>query len=75
MCSRVDAVATGKRIHRMMADRGITPKDVARECRFSGVQAIYKWFHGESLPTIDNLVILAWMFEVTIDDIVVVERG
>ena len=36
-------------------------------------QAIYKWIHGTSMPTIDNLVILAAIFDVTMDDIVVVD--
>jgi hypothetical protein len=40
---------------------------------FATPQAIYKWIHGTSLPTIDNLVILAAILGVTMDDIVVVD--
>ena len=40
---------------------------------FATPQAIYKWIHGSSMPTIDNMVILAAMFGVTMDEIVVVE--
>lgn len=35
------------------------------------VQAVYKWESGRSMPTIDNLVCLAYLFDVRIDDIVV----
>ena len=37
------------------------------------LQAIYKWFRGTAMPTIDNLVILAAMLDVTLDEIVVVD--
>ena len=40
---------------------------------FSTPQAIYKWIHGTTMPTVDNLVILAAMFDVTMDDIVAVD--
>lgn len=35
---------------------------------------VYKWIWGLNLPKIDHLVILADMFGVTMDDIVVVKR-
>ena len=40
---------------------------------FSTPQAIYKWQQGTALPTIDNLVVLAAVFQVRIDDILMVE--
>jgi hypothetical protein len=36
-------------------------------------QAIYKWQHGDCLPTIDNLVALSAIFEVTIESILITE--
>ena len=41
---------------------------------FATPQAIYKWKHGAAMPTIDNLVVLAAIFGVAMDDIVVVDR-
>jgi transcriptional regulator with XRE-family HTH domain len=38
---------------------------------FTTPQAIYKWQHGRALPTLDNLVALAAVFGVKIDDILV----
>lgn len=38
---------------------------------FSTPQAIYKWQHGASLPTVDNLVALSIIFDVPIDAILV----
>ncbi|MEE3400279.1 MAG: helix-turn-helix transcriptional regulator, partial [Eubacterium sp.] len=39
---------------------------------FATPQAIYKWQRGMTLPTIDNLVVLATVFGVTMDEIIVV---
>ena len=49
-------------------------KDMQAVFGFATPQAIYKWIHGTSMPTIDNLVILAAMFDVTMDEIVAVDN-
>ena len=40
---------------------------------FGTPQAIYKWQDGAAMPTIDNLVVLAAVLQVKIDDILVVD--
>ncbi len=69
----VDTVATGRNIDRLRIAAGMSVKDMQKEFGFATPQAIYKWLHGTSMPTIDNLVILAAMLGVTLDEIVVVE--
>ena len=53
-------------------DEKITVKDMQMIFGFATPQAIYKWIHGTSMPTIDNLVILAAVLGVSMDEIVVV---
>ena len=69
----VDTVATGRNIDRLRIAAGMSVKDMQMIFGFATPQAIYKWIHGSSMPTIDNLVILAAMLGVTLDEIVVVE--
>ena len=69
----VNTVATGQNIDRLRIAAGMSVKDMQVVFGFATPQAIYKWIHGTSMPTIDNLVILAAMFGVTMDEIVVVE--
>ena len=38
-------------------------------------QAIYKWQNGAALPTVDNLIVLAALLHVHIDDILVVDQS
>ena len=41
---------------------------------FTNPQAIYKWQNGDCMPTIDNLVILAAVLGVTVDEILVTDE-
>lgn len=67
----IDMVKTGKNINRLRKEAGISVKDLQDVFGFGTPQAIYKWQHGTTLPTIDNLVVLAAVLGVTIDDILV----
>ena len=71
----VDTVATGQNIDRLRNAAGLSVKDMQMIFGFATPQAIYKWIHGTSMPTIDNLVILAAVLGVTLDEIVVVETA
>ena len=64
----IDMTATGINITRMRINAGLTVKDVQDVFGFSTPQAIYKWQRGTALPTVDNLVVLAAVFGVKIDD-------
>ncbi|ETP71788.1 Helix-turn-helix protein [Lachnospiraceae bacterium JC7] len=68
----IDMVATGKNISLMRQRAGLSVKDLQDIFGFATPQAIYKWQHGTALPTVDNLVVLAMIFEVSMDDIIVV---
>ena len=71
----IDMVATGKNIAKLRKDAGLTGRDLQEMFGFTTPQAIYKWQHGAAMPTIDNLVVLAVVFNVPIDDIIIVDNG
>ena len=73
MMPTIDMVATGRNIMRLREAAGMTVKDVQDIFGFATPQAIYKWQHGTAMPTIDNLVVLAALFDVTVDQILVVD--
>ena len=70
----IDIAATGRNIDRLRIEAGLSVKNMQMVFGFATPQAIYKWIHGTALPTIDNLVILASILGVTMDDIIVVDR-
>lgn len=74
MIPTIDMVATGKNIEILRKQRGMSVRELQEIFGFRTPQAIYKWQHGATMPTIDNLVVLAHVFEVRIDDILVTDR-
>ena len=70
----IDMQATGRNIKKMIADKGINMKQMQDAFGFQTPQAIYKWYRGAAMPTIDNLVILASLLQTTLDSIVIVNR-
>lgn len=69
----INLTATGENVNRKRLEAGIAVKDIQEACGFSTPNAVYKWIHGQNLPTIDNIIILASLLETTVDDILVVE--
>ena len=71
----IDMTATGITITRLRINAGLTVTDLQDIFGFSPPQAIYKWQRGTALPTVDNLVVLATVFGVRIDDILIFQDG
>ena len=69
----IDMVRTGQNINRLRKLAGVSVKDLQDVFGFATPQAIYKWQQGLALPTIDNLVVLAALLDVSIDDIIVTD--
>ena len=70
----IDPVATGANIVRLRKERGLTVRDLQAYFGFEEPRAIYKWQHGTSLPTIDNLYALSALLNVTMDEILVAAK-
>ena len=70
----IDMTATGINITRMRINAGLTVKDLQDIFGFATPQAIYKWQRGTAMPTLDNIAVLAAVFGVMIDDILVFEN-
>ena len=69
----IDMVRTGKNIENLRIRNGMSVKDIQKIFGFVTPQAIYKWQHGVSLPTVDNLVILSMLFNVSIYEILIIK--
>ena len=67
----IDLVLTGRRITDLRKQAGLSVHDLQHIFGFNSPQAIYKWQSGTALPTIDNLIILAALLKVRVDDILV----
>ena len=69
----INTVATGENINRMRIEAGFSVREMQEVFGFTTPQAIYQWIHGTAMHSIDNLVILAAVLGVTMDEIIVVD--
>ncbi|MEE3314151.1 MAG: helix-turn-helix transcriptional regulator [Treponema sp.] len=67
----LDLNATGAKIKTIMKQKGMSPRRLQVIMDFPYVQTIYNWFAGKNMPTIDNLVVLASVLGVSMDELVV----
>ena len=67
----IDLTATGIRITQLRQQTGLSVRELQEIFGFNTPQAIYRWQRGVTLPTLDNLVVLAAVFGTTLDAIVV----
>ena len=70
----INMVKTGKNIVKLRKKNGMTVKELQDIFGFTTPQAIYKWQHGAALPSVDNLVALSSIFQVSVEEILVLEK-
>ena len=69
----IDLPGTGRNIQRLRRNAGVTVRELQAYFGFEYPQAIYKWQHGECLPSVDNLLALARVLRVKMEDLLVYE--
>ena len=67
----IDLPGTGRNIRRLRERAGVTVRELQAYFGFEYPQAIYKWQHGECLPSVDNLLALARVLQVPMEDLLV----
>lgn len=67
----LDQEKTGERICELMDKNHLKVTDVAEACGYISLQSVYKWRKGESVPGIDNLIVLSELFNESMDSIIV----
>ena len=67
----IDMVETGRNIHFLRQQAGLSVTDVQDYFGFDQPQAIYRWQRGETLPSVDNLYALSSLLGEPIKNILV----
>ena len=70
---RVSVKDTGKKISKKLSENNISVKELYSYLDISE-QAVYKWFRGESLPTIENFIMLTDLLNCSIEELVVLRK-
>ena len=67
----IDLRRTGRNIEDLRRKSGLSVRQVQEYFGFEYPQAVYKWQHGESLPSVDNLLALAHLLGVGMEELLV----
>ncbi|MBO4866782.1 MAG: helix-turn-helix transcriptional regulator [Ruminococcus sp.] len=68
----INMEATGANIKSLIKANGLKISEIQAVYGFNTPQSIFKWMRGEAMPSVDNLVILAHILGVTIDNIIII---
>ena len=69
----IDVRKTGRRIRELREQNGMSVKNLQEIFGFTSPQAIYKWQWGQTLPDISNLLVLAKLWHVSVENILVLQ--
>ena len=67
----IDLEATARRIDELRMQNHLTVRDLQDVFGFSSPQAVYGWIRAKSVPSVDNLVVLASILHTTLDDLII----
>ena len=66
----LDIENTGRNIKDICREQGVSVEDIAFMLGVS-TQTIYSWFSAKKMPTVDHLIELADVLDVTVDELLV----
>lgn len=67
----IDVAATGRKLREQRIACGLTRMDVFRLCGRFTSECLSRWENGTALPRLQDMAVLAAMYGVTVDDLVV----
>ncbi len=71
---RINKKKTGENIKLLCQQRGISVSDLQRVLFIGSNQAIYYWFNGRNLPSLETLCALSKILNVRMEDIIVFDK-
>ena len=69
----IDMKKTGENIKKIREEQNISVSEIQHFLGISNPQAIYQWQRGISLPSVDHLCALSHLFDIPMNDILVLE--
>lgn len=67
----IDMEKTGEWLRYLCKRKNITVTEIQEKLRIASNQAVYAWFNGKTLPSLNNMLALSDLIGVEINDMVV----
>ncbi len=69
---QIDMQKTGELLRVLCARKGISVRDIQDSLGLASNQAVYDWFNGKTLPTLNNFLALSRILEMKMEDMLVI---
>lgn len=73
-CPTINMKKTGDNLRQLFNKHGYSVRDIQEALCIGSNQAIYSWLVGRTLPSLDNLVALSILLEISIDEILILDE-
>ncbi len=70
---QIDIKETGRLLRILSVRKGIAVKEIQKALGLASNQAIYDWFNGKSLPTLNNFFALSCLFHTSMEEMLVTD--
>ncbi|MBR5126935.1 MAG: helix-turn-helix transcriptional regulator [Roseburia sp.] len=67
----IDMKETGKHLKKLAQRSGYSVKDIQQYLNLSCPQPVYRWYKGDILPSVDNLLRLSELYQVHMEELLV----
>ena len=67
----LDAVLTGRKIKRILTEKGCSVRNLQAMLNLSCPQPVYRWMNGQALPSIDNLYMMHRILGIHMEEMLV----
>lgn len=69
----INMIKSGKPIKQLISESGYSIHEIMRIVGITAEQTVYKWYRGQSLPSLEALVILCKLFDLHMSELLVLE--
>lgn len=73
--SIIDMHRTGRWIHQICKLNGKSARIIQNEIGLTSVQSVYDWFHGRTLPSLENMCILSELLGLNMENLLIGRHG
>ncbi len=69
----IDIQKTGEHLKGLCKQHSISVSELQEVLHLKCPQSIYRWFKGETLPTVDHLIVLAHRMKLPVEELIVLK--
>lgn len=71
---QIDTAGTGKRLRYLSRKKNISVQEIQHCLGLASNQAVYEWFNGKSLPTLNNFFALSRLFHTPMEEMLILRE-